>query len=61
MEELSVALMGLGTMGKGMASSLLKAGFPLTVYNRTIMKARPLLHWERASPPAPRTLQRAQG
>src|SRR5215469_12637694 len=41
MEELSVALMGLGTMGKGMASSLLKAGFPLTVYNRTIMKARP--------------------
>ena len=41
MEELSVALMGLGTMGKGMANSLLKAGFPLTVYNRTIMKARP--------------------
>jgi 3-hydroxyisobutyrate dehydrogenase len=42
MEELSVALMGLGTMGKGMAISLLKAGFPLTVYNRTIMKARTL-------------------
>ena len=41
MEELSVALMGLGTMGNGMASSLLKAGFPLTVYNRTMMKARP--------------------
>lgn len=41
MEELSVALMGLGTMGKGMANSLLKAGFPLTVYNRTLMKARP--------------------
>ena len=41
MEERSVALMGLGTMGSGMAISLLKASFPLTVYNRTILKARP--------------------
>jgi 3-hydroxyisobutyrate dehydrogenase len=41
MEELSVALIGLGTMGSGMASQLLKAGFPLTVYNRTIAKASP--------------------
>jgi 3-hydroxyisobutyrate dehydrogenase len=41
MEELSVALIGLGTMGSGMAANLLKAGFPLTVYNRTIAKASP--------------------
>jgi len=29
-------------MGRGMASNLLKAGFPLTVYNRTRAKAEPL-------------------
>jgi 3-hydroxyisobutyrate dehydrogenase len=34
-----VALLGLGTMGAGMASNLLKAGFPLTVYNRTRARA----------------------
>jgi 3-hydroxyisobutyrate dehydrogenase len=34
-----VALLGLGTMGHGMAMNLLKAGFPLTVYNRTRAKA----------------------
>lgn len=38
----SVALLGLGTMGHGMASNLLKAGFPLTVWNRTRAKAEPL-------------------
>ena len=37
-----VALLGLGTMGIGMAKNLLKAGFPLTVYNRTRAKAEPL-------------------
>ncbi|HEY3624729.1 MAG TPA: NAD(P)-dependent oxidoreductase [Terracidiphilus sp.] len=37
-----VALLGLGTMGHGMALNLLKAGFPLTVWNRTQEKARPL-------------------
>ena len=36
-----VALLGLGTMGSGMASNLLKAGFALTVYNRTAAKAKP--------------------
>jgi 3-hydroxyisobutyrate dehydrogenase len=39
MGEESVALLGLGTMGAGMAGNLLKAGFPLTVYNRTRAKA----------------------
>src|SRR5580698_10460082 len=42
MEKISVALLGLGTMGNGMAANLLKAGFPLAVYNRTAAKAEPL-------------------
>jgi 3-hydroxyisobutyrate dehydrogenase len=41
MERASVALLGLGTMGSGMAANLLRAGFPLTVYNRTKSKAEP--------------------
>ena len=41
MEKVSVALLGLGTMGSGMAHNLLKAGFPLAVYNRTRAKAEP--------------------
>jgi 3-hydroxyisobutyrate dehydrogenase len=39
MVKQSVALMGLGTMGAGMAENLLKAGFPLTVWNRDRAKA----------------------
>lgn len=38
----NVAILGLGTMGHGMAVNLLKAGFPLAVYNRTAAKAEPL-------------------
>ncbi len=38
----NVALLGLGTMGAGMAANLLKAGFPLSVYNRTAAKAEVL-------------------
>lgn len=38
----NVALLGLGTMGLGMGMNLLKAGFPLTVYNRTRARAEPL-------------------
>ena len=41
MAKLSIALLGTGTMGAGMAANLLKAGFPLTVYNRTRAKAEP--------------------
>lgn len=37
-----VTLLGLGTMGQGMAGQLLKAGFALTVYNRTANKAAAL-------------------
>ena len=39
MTKQSVALLGLGTMGSGMAANLLKAGFPLTVWNRSRAKA----------------------
>jgi 3-hydroxyisobutyrate dehydrogenase len=39
MAKQSVALLGLGTMGAGMAANLLKAGFPLAVYNRSRAKA----------------------
>ena len=38
----TVALLGLGVMGSGMGHNLLKAGFPLTVYNRTHAKAETL-------------------
>lgn len=39
----SVAILGLGTMGAGMAANLLKAGFSLAVYNRTPEKAKALV------------------
>ena len=42
MEKKSIAVLGLGTMGAGMATNLLKAGFSVTVYNRTREKAKPL-------------------
>ena len=37
-----VAVLGLGTMGSGMAQNLLKAGHTVTVYNRTPAKAEAL-------------------
>ena len=43
MEKVSVALLGLGTMGSGMAHNLLKAEFSLAVYNRTRSKAEPFV------------------
>jgi 3-hydroxyisobutyrate dehydrogenase len=39
----NVAILGLGTMGGGMAGNLLRAGFSLTVYNRTVSKAEALV------------------
>jgi len=38
----NIAFIGLGKMGKGMAANILKAGFNLTVYNRTRSKTEPL-------------------
>src|SRR2546423_5547367 len=36
-----VALLGLGTMGAGMAGRLLSAGFPLSVNSRNAERAKP--------------------
>src|SRR5438045_1529889 len=41
-KQLRVALLGLGTMGNGMAERLLGAGFELAVFNRTAQKAQSL-------------------
>ena len=38
-----VAVLGLGIMGSGIAHNILKAGYPLTVYNRTKEKAAALI------------------
>lgn len=38
-----IGWIGLGNMGSPMARNLIKAGFPVTVYNRTASKAAPLL------------------
>src|SRR5438128_6254113 len=37
----TISYLGLGTMGSGMASNLLKAGYDLTVWNRTAAKCEP--------------------
>lgn len=37
------AVLGLGIMGSGIAHNLLKAGYTVTVFNRTAGKAQPLL------------------
>lgn len=38
-----IGFIGLGNMGLPMATNLLKAGFSLQVYNRTLEKAQPLI------------------
>lgn len=43
MRPIAVGFLGLGTMGTPMATHLAKAGFPLTVWNRTASKMEPLL------------------
>jgi 3-hydroxyisobutyrate dehydrogenase-like beta-hydroxyacid dehydrogenase len=37
----AISYLGLGTMGSGMASNLLKAGYKLTVWNRSAEKCKP--------------------
>ena len=54
-----LGFIGLGTMGRPMARNLLKAGFSLTVYNRTASKAYPLLELGAAWAPSPADLARA--
>jgi 3-hydroxyisobutyrate dehydrogenase-like beta-hydroxyacid dehydrogenase len=38
-----IAFLGLGIMGQGMVSNLLKAGYPLTVWNRSAKKCAPFV------------------
>lgn len=38
-----IAYLGLGVMGRGMAGNLLKAGYPVTVWNRTADQAKSLV------------------
>ena len=37
----TISYLGLGTMGAGMASNLLKAGYKLTVWNQNTPTKRP--------------------
>jgi 3-hydroxyisobutyrate dehydrogenase-like beta-hydroxyacid dehydrogenase len=39
----TISYLGLGTMGSGMASNLLKAGYQLTVWNRSSEKCEPFV------------------
>jgi 3-hydroxyisobutyrate dehydrogenase-like beta-hydroxyacid dehydrogenase len=43
MTKTNIGFIGTGIMGKPMARNLLKAGYPLTVHNRTKSKARDIL------------------
>jgi 3-hydroxyisobutyrate dehydrogenase len=38
-----IGFIGLGLMGSGMSMNILKAGFPITVWNRTVSKTEPLV------------------
>lgn len=43
MAQPTIGFIGLGIMGAGMTHNLLKAGFPVQVWNRTASKAQPLV------------------
>ena len=49
-----IGFIGLGIMGKPMAMNLIKAGFSLTVYNRTAAKCGPLVDAGAAAVSSPR-------
>ncbi len=49
-----VAFMGIGRMGTGMAMNILKAGYELSVYNRTAAKMEPLIEAGAKSANSPR-------
>lgn len=54
--QTKVGLIGLGLMGKPMGMNLLKAGFPLTVWNRTASRADELVAAGAKLLPSPRDL-----
>src|SRR5512135_684041 len=51
-----IGFMGLGIMGSAMAANILKAGYHLTVYNRTAAKAEPLAQLGAKVAPSPKAL-----
>jgi 3-hydroxyisobutyrate dehydrogenase-like beta-hydroxyacid dehydrogenase len=54
-----IGFMGLGIMGTPMAANLLKAGYPVTVYNRNPEKAEPLLQQGAGQASSPKALAEA--
>jgi 3-hydroxyisobutyrate dehydrogenase len=54
-----VGFVGLGIMGSGMAANLLKAGYALTVWNRTTAKADPVREHGAAVAASPRAVAEA--
>lgn len=51
-----IGFIGLGIMGQPMAMNILRAGFPLTVYNRTAARCEPLAALGAAVAPTPSAL-----
>lgn len=58
-EQLRVGFVGLGIMGAPMALNCIKAGFPMTVYNRTLAKTDPLKEAGAAVADSPADVARA--
>ena len=54
-----IGFIGLGLMGSGMSMNLLKAGFPVTVWNRTKSKMEPLIEAGAAMAGSPRQVAEA--
>jgi 3-hydroxyisobutyrate dehydrogenase-like beta-hydroxyacid dehydrogenase len=54
-----IGFMGLGIMGTPMAANLLKAGYPVMVYNRTPEKADPLVQQGAGLASSPKALAKA--
>jgi 3-hydroxyisobutyrate dehydrogenase-like beta-hydroxyacid dehydrogenase len=54
-----IGFMGLGIMGTPMAANLLKAGYPVTVYNRSPEKVRPLVREGAGQAASPQALAEA--
>ena len=53
---MKIGFIGLGLMGNPMAKNILKAGFPLTIYNRTLAKTKELKQLGAAVASSPKTL-----
>ncbi len=58
MPKQRIGFIGLGIMGKPMAMNLIRAGFPLTVYNRTASRMTPLIEAGAQSAESPEEVAR---